>query len=154
MATLKQYFDTDMNRLPRYNQSITFRVGNEDVEVVCQINYDFDAGVYFVSYYVPVCKNFFQLHMGLVHDLRWVEKMIKEIIVTSGAVYYKDTITSTELKFSGRIFIYCEVDLSAEQMEEIKSVSNKLDRAVQFRSQSYAIKPSVTIMMRHSYPIV
>jgi len=142
MATLKQYFDIDFNRLLSVNQPFPYNSKTESVSVVCRIHYDFDADVYFLSYYVSNCMDMLQLAKSLVSDLSWVEKILKETIVQSGAVYNDDTVSSTDLQFSGKVFIYTELDLSLSEIDEIKEFGKTLGRVVQIRNRIYATERS------------
>ncbi len=139
MATLKQYFDTDLNRVLSAYQPYVYGSKDESVEVSGRILYDFDSNTFYISYYVPFCKNIGQLCLTLVQDLSWAEKVMKETIVQSGGTFGDVPVISTELQFSGRVFIYSETDLPVEDVERIKETGKNLGRAVHFRGQAYAI---------------
>ncbi|HCK67217.1 MAG TPA: hypothetical protein DHW49_13220 [Anaerolineae bacterium] len=138
MATLKQYFDTDFNRILSVNQPFKYGASQEtSVEVICRIHLDFDAAVFYISYYVPDFGRTKDLCLKLINDLSWADKIIKETIVHRGSIG-DEPITSTDLNFSGRVFIYSETELSSTERDSIKVTAKNLKRTVDFRSQSYA----------------
>jgi hypothetical protein len=139
MATLKQYFDTDLNKVLSAHQPYVYSSREENVEVIGRVLYDFDSNTYYLSYYVPICKNITQLCLTLVQDLNWAEKVMKETIVQSGGTFGDDPVVSTQLHFSGRVFIYSETDLHAEDIQRIKEVGMNIGRAVHFRGPAYAV---------------
>lgn len=141
MATLKQYFDTDFNRLLSSHQPFLFKSETESIEVICRVHYDFDANVIFVSYYIPALSDVIHLCVNLIEDLNWVEKMIHDL-----PVQHKrpgdELITSTDLQFSGQIHLYSEVDISDNDLEILKEHSVRLERSVRFRGPKYALERS------------
>lgn len=141
MATLKQYFDTDFNRILSAHQPFLFQSESESIEVICRIHYDFDANVIFVSYYVPALRDLVPLCVQLIEDVNWVVKMVQDFPVQSG-LPGDEPIISTDLQFSGRVHLYSEVDLSAEDLETLKEHGGQLGRSVHFRGPKYALERS------------
>ncbi len=141
MATLKQYFDTDLNRVLSVNQPFMYKSSEESVEVVCRIHLDFDSNTFYISYYIPVFERMKDLCLTLISDLRWAENILKETVVQRSSMG-DDSIISTDLNFSGRIFIYSEVGLNSEDNKEVREVAEKISRFVNFRGQPYAIERS------------
>jgi len=142
MATLKQYFDTDLNRVLSVKQPFIYGSKDEAVEVICRIHYDFDSNTFYVSYYVPLSRSVSQLCLTLIQDLEWAEKIRKETIVQSGVTLGDYPIISTDLHFSGRIFIYSENNLRQDDIQRLKEVGGKLGRSVHFRDPEYAVERS------------
>ncbi len=141
MATLKQYFDTDLNRVLSVNQPFMYKSSKESVEVICRIHLDFDSNTFYISYYVPVFDRMKDLCLTLISDLSWAENILKEAVVQRSSMG-DDSIISTDLNFSGRIFIYSEAGLNSEDNKEVREVAEKLSRFVNFRGQPYAIERS------------
>lgn len=141
MATLKQYFDTDFNRILSAHQPFLFQSKSENVEVICRIHYDFDANVIFVSYYLPSCNDVVPLCTKLIEDLNWAMKMAQDNPVQSG-LPGDEPIISTALQFSGRIHLYSEVDLSVQDVNMLKVYGKQFERAVHFRGPNYALERS------------
>src|SRR5260221_4149059 len=119
MATLKQYFDTDFNRILSAHQPFLFESESENIEVICRVHYDFDANVTFVSYYIPTLINLVPLCVNLVEDLNWAEKMIQDLPVQSGRLG-DESIISTDMQFSVRIHLYSDAEFSIQDFEILK----------------------------------
>jgi hypothetical protein len=141
MATLKQYFDTDFNRVLSTHQPFLFKSESEDIEVVCRIHYDFDANVIFISYYIPLLKALIPLCAKLIEDLDWSEKMIQDFPIEHSKLG-GELIRSTSLQFSGQIHIYSELDLSFEDLTMLKEHARQFGRSVRFYGSKYAIERS------------
>ncbi len=141
MATLKQYFDTDFGILS-VKQPFIYGSKDENIEVVCRLHYDFDSNTFYISYYVPLCKNIVQLCLTLIQDLQWSEKIRKETIAQSGGTPGDYPVVSTDLQFSGRIFIYSENDIQEGDIQRLKELGKSLGRSVHFRGQAYAVERS------------
>ncbi len=141
MATLKQYFDTDFNRILSAHQPFLFQSKFESAEVICRIHYDFDANVTFVSYYVPTLKNLVPLCIQLIEDLNWSTKMARDHPVQFQRPG-DEQMTSTDLGFSGRIYLYCEAELAKEDLKLVKKYGSQLGRSVHFRGPKYTMERS------------
>ncbi len=141
MATLKQYFDTDFNRVLSAHQPFLFQSKPESVEIICRVHYDFDANVTFVSYYIPALRNLVPLCINLIEDLNWAEKMMQDIPVQYGRLG-DESILSTDLQFSGRVHLYSETELSTQDLGILKEHGKQLSRSIHFRGPKYALERS------------
>jgi len=136
MATLKQYFDTDFNRILSVNQPFVYKSSEESVEVICRIHLDFDSNTFYISYYVPKFNRIKDLCLSLINDLGWAERILKETLVQRGSLG-DDIINSTDLNFSGRVFVYSEAEIHSAEYQEVKVKAEKMGRFLNFRGKAY-----------------
>src|SRR5205085_1398093 len=105
MATLRQYFDTDFKLLAAHSEW-PVRSATEHIQVVARVHYDFDAGVKFVSFYVPAVPNTLQVLAELLKKVQILfsnlEGAAEVHIGWSGGAEIEQ---AKDLKFSGRVFI-------------------------------------------------
>jgi hypothetical protein len=141
MATLRQYFDTDFSRVLSANQPIKYSASDDDVEVIARLHFDFDSNTKFVSYYVPVCRRPVPLYHKLIDDLTWVTAMTDFMGARLGDPG-EEPADSSELGFSGRIFIYSETDLSADDLQLLKARGLLQGHRIRFRGPRFALERS------------
>ena len=141
MATLRQYFDTDFKLLAAHSEW-PVRSGKEQIQVVARAHYDFNAGVKFVSFYVPAVPNTLQVLAELLKKVPTLfsnlEGAVEVHIGWSGSAEKEQ---AKDLKFSGRVFIYSEVDLEPSE-------SRNLDEIAASSSMSVRLRGSVMLRAR------
>ena len=141
MATLRQYFDTDFKLLAAQHEwPVTS--GRQQIHVIARAHYDFNAGVKFVSFYVPAVPNTLAVLVELLKKVPVlfsnIEGMVEVHIGWSGS---DEREQAKDLKFSGRVFIYSEVDLELSE-------SRKLDEIAAASSMSVRLRGRVMLQAR------
>ncbi len=135
MATLKQYFDTDFSRVLNAATMWSASYLGQIVEVTARTHFDFDAGVKFISFYLPQCGNARQVCLELLADSpRLLTETESKISVRAGFVGEKaDDIK--ELNFSGRVFIYSETPMDSDDMRLLEEYAEGIGLSCRIRSQ-------------------
>src|SRR3989454_458685 len=135
MATLKQYFDTDFSRVSNAATMWYASCLGQIVEVTARTHFDFDAGVKFISFYLPQCGNARQVCLELLaNSPKLLTETESKISVRAGFVREKaDDIK--ELKFSGRVFIYSETPMDSDDMRLLEEYAGGVGLSCRIRSQ-------------------
>ena len=135
MATLRQYFDTDF-KLLSVHRIWRVRTDKELIPVIARVHYNFDAGVKFVSFYVPAVPNTLRVLLDLLTKipmlLEGIESKVEVHVGWSGSEE-KDQIK--DLPFSGRVYMYCETELLPSETGELEKAAAGLAMSVRMRGR-------------------
>jgi|SRR5450759_4551944 hypothetical protein len=141
--TLREYFNTDFH-FGGFNDDKVIRIGStnepcgREVTISCAIKFDFSANAEFLCIYVPSFVNAYivlQSFPSLVSQLRTELKSGPSMEFSEGL--YQDMHHSNALKFTGRIFIYHEDDLSTEQLGSLITLYKSHGLTPDFRGPNY-----------------
>lgn len=138
VSTLREYFDTDFPYCLSTSQSWPAKAAGADIKIISRVHLDFDAGVTFISYYIPpsvVPKDLSVLLLGKVEDA--LSNILQSVEVQMG-YEGEQRLVSTELKFSGRVFIYTESPVLSEDLLDISNCAKSLSLSVVLRGPSMA----------------
>lgn len=138
MATLKQYFDTDFSYILSMHNTYRYTSEQESVEIIGRVHLDGYSNTKYISYFVPICNNILPLCASLISDLHWVEELDKGVLINGGGFLGEKPISLNGLPFSGRIFIYSEVDLAASDLDKLIEAAQQLNISLRFRGPRYA----------------
>ncbi len=143
MATLKEYFDKDFSYAlsAHQPQKLSSTTGETELEVIARVHFDFNSNTKFVSYYVPVLKNIRDVCASLIQNPQWALKIGNGVLVKSGFVG-EDPSDSSHLKFSGRVFLYTEGDLSEQDRDILSKLADPIGISLKIRGLDYARKRS------------
>jgi len=124
MATLREYFDTDfpavMNLASTLNLSTVGKSSPAATYVVpARVHFDFDSGTKYISYFVSSSQDSYAVCEALVMNPQWPVDAVKGVVVQAGYPGERK-LEAADLKFSGRIFLYTEDMLSAEQTQKLQ----------------------------------
>ena len=138
MASLKDYFDTDFKYVLNAHRSLKMRSNksNEEIEVVSRVHLDFDSNTKYISYYVPQTANVFDVCLSMIKKPEYALALDKGVEV-QGSSAGEEQSSSSELRFSGRIFIYTENELTKEQIGQLKVVATKLGTSIRMRGPKF-----------------
>lgn len=140
MATLEEYFDKDFRHTLSDRTARTVRAADGTVlaEVVVRVHLDFDANVKYVSYYIPESSRTLDVCALLLrYGSKAVEMATDRMQVHSGYVG-EDRVVSDDLRFSGRVFLYVENDLTPAERSQLDRLATTLDLNVRVRSNEMA----------------
>jgi hypothetical protein len=146
MASLRDYFDTDFKYVlcAHRGRKIRSKEGEVVIEVVERLHLDFDANTKYISYFIPKTRNSFDICAALIQqNPRLALSLTDEFSVAGGSIGQDRTISSAELKFSGRIFLYSESGLSTEEVESLNNKANELSMVMIFRGPKYAEEKAI-----------
>src|ERR1017187_10736783 len=118
MASLRDYFDSDFRRVKSVGN--TWKVGADQqiVELTGRVHLDFDSGTRYLSFYIPQCADPLKVCSVVVGQrLRFLADLAgAELRLESPG---EPTISSSDLTFSGRIYVYSEAEIPADAVEQL-----------------------------------
>lgn len=139
MATLRDYFDTDFKHVLTAHQAINLKPQQGDpLEVVARVHLDFDADAKYISYFIPSNETPFEVCSSLVDHPEWALSITDSVLVKGGFVGEQGT-PSTELKFTGKMFLYTESPISDGQKQMLLERSSGLGLGLVIRGQDYVL---------------
>jgi len=150
MATLMDYFDTDLSNKCIFNYSTTWGVrdinGNEVARIISRISQDFDANAKYWSFYIPAGGDV-GLCVNAVFQSPEARSCVlgpegDEILVRTGFHDYTEQASSETLMFTKRIFLYLDYDLSQGYRATITKMGKDHGFYVIVRDREYAAKRS------------
>ncbi|MDT3708290.1 MAG: toll/interleukin-1 receptor domain-containing protein [Thiobacillus sp.] len=140
MATLREYYNADFSRLLSMDREQIVSVnGAELCRALIRLHCAHDANAFFASafipnnpYPLPVCE----VVLGGI-DAAIAEKDQVEIHSGHPGASPEEMLDSRSLRFTDRIFIYYDGELSTEQVREIESLVRARKRLPVVRSTRY-----------------
>jgi len=140
MATLKEYYLKDQGRSLCIGKDVALRneSGSVLLNIPTRLHLDFESNAMYISFYIPnqtdvACPS--RILLNAINDiLSWRN----DIYVESGMSLVETMMKSSEMVFSGRIFIYSEDHIADGDKEYILQRSAQLGQSIKFREQSYA----------------
>jgi hypothetical protein len=137
--TIAELFKTDFPQFFKISSEMTTKVGiAPPVKFTAQVYKDLETQSMFLGIYIPASPFTVSACLGIAHDY---EKILKEaenavIIYTRPGEHVPNT--SKDLKFSGRVYIYHEQELSVREIADLVDIFKSRSLSVQFRGMSYA----------------
>jgi len=107
------------------------------VEVMGNCHYSFDTNTRYVSYYVPEVASWDWIFEYLLnHPDKMIEEADKSTLVSSGnAVLPVPMVDGTDLKFSGRMYIYADVNVSEADRTSLLTRGNLRGLSIELRDR-------------------
>lgn len=141
MATLKEYYKKDFSRYFGFHTIWTCQepIGDK-FEISAQVHCDFESNTKFVSFFVPNVTNPTRLFIELLAKIGDALNILEKNVEVKTGMPGGKGINSTELKFSGRVFIYSETDVSQEEIIQIEEAFLKDGLYLHYRNQSYLLE--------------
>lgn len=138
--TLLYLFGNDFNNLLRAGEDriLTNKDGSQTT-VKSKLYLDFESQTEFVGFYIPSVPETFDICIHLAEHYKTALELKKKVMVESSSIGLQPVNTS-ELKFSGRVFIYHEYPLLEAQKRELFAQYKKHDLSPQFRGIGYLVK--------------
>jgi hypothetical protein len=143
MATLRGYFDTDFKHDLSANHSQVVRSvdGTLELEIIARLHYDFDSNAKYVSYYVPSTDRLSEVCCHLLSNLDTALSIADRVRVASGKIG-EEMAKHSDLQFTGRVFLYHDGVLSAEQCSALHSLATDRGISLRLRGPQYAAELS------------
>jgi len=136
MVTLRQYFDTDFQVLSA-QQEWPLTSGGQRVQVIARAHYDFNAGAKFVSFYLPAVDNTFKVCSLMLSKVPVLFANIEgSLEVQMGWIGSDELEQAKDLAFSGRVFIYSEVDLKGSDLSNLEALATASAMSVRLRGKA------------------
>lgn len=142
MATLREYFDTSFPRMMGLTSPIVVQAETlAPVEVPARLHLDFDSNCKFFSLYAPKHASRNTLFGALLKNIPAIMDSMKGLEVSSGYPWETPTTTS-ELRFTGRVYLYSESDIPRAEIEIIEGQARTVGLSVRVRERIFAEEKS------------
>jgi len=139
MPTLKQYFDTDFNRIPNIAQPMDIHADKEKLSIPARVHIDFDSNVKFISCYIPSCRSPIGICAALLTNLSKLLDISTGIIVQT-KLPGETAMELQKLLFSGRVFFYSEKEIPEAKFSALQEQALKNGLHIHYRGPNYAIE--------------
>ena len=138
--TLLYLFENDFNNLLRAGEDRILEDKKDNkFTIKSKLYLDFEAQNEFVGFFIPNTPETFNI---CVHLAEWYKTALelknKALVEMSGPGV--QPVNSSELKFSGRVFIYHEYPIFKAQKRELFGIYEKHGLGIQFRGPDYLFK--------------
>jgi hypothetical protein len=165
MASIKEYFDKAFEQvLTAVRRVILQSKDGEQWEAIVQIHYDFDVPGRYISLFIPKSPHWKDVCSALLTDSvfllspsgdvnirlpagRFVYGGFKvvnaPVVEIEGRPLCEPPIKSTDLPFSGTVFLYSESDTLAQEVEEVKAFALQRGIKVRWRGPEFARERSL-----------
>lgn len=142
VASLKEYYDTDFPYVLNVSAAIDItRADKSMIKVQARVHYDYNAGAKFISYFIPETKDAYLISAMLLKEPGPTLGISGSMEVLNG-FYGETSVSSNDLIFVNRFFIYSESTISDEENESLRNFAAQNKMIVTFRSRKYAIDKS------------
>jgi hypothetical protein len=143
MATLHEYFVKDGGKTLCMSQPSEIRSEDGEVllEITSRLHLDFEANALYVSFYIPQTIKVDCPSRMVLNGLDTVLGRLKDVYVEAG-LGGQEKAPSTDLKFTGRVYIYSDDPIRPEDIKYIRERSKELGQSVIFRLEDYAVERS------------
>jgi len=137
MTTLREYFETDFPGVACQLTTLNLTMANDArYAVPARIHCDFVSGTKFLSFFIPSCPDTYSLCAELVAIPQWVIGTAKTEMRLGFAG--ENMLSSAELRFSGRIFLYLEDLLPTDQSGKLEQMAKERGVALVTRTPASA----------------
>lgn len=148
MATIREYFDTDLNKCLSAHVDWQMRTESEtsSPSVRARISQDFDANAKYWSFFIPDGADVVAYAAAIFRTPETSRCVLSgesdSVYVETGFADYSERATSKTLVFTQRIFLYVDADLPSELRKQLVSLGTQHGFHVLMRDREYAIKRS------------
>jgi hypothetical protein len=137
MATLREYFDTDFSRVLNSAQQVQWMSDGHEGHLPLRVHFDFDSNAKFLSAYLSAAACQPSVIDALVDDVNnWLT--IGSALEVQTGFPGERMRTSAELRFSGRLFVYHEVEIDDIAQEVARGRALGHGIAIQLRGPQFA----------------
>lgn len=143
MATLREYFEKDQGSTFCLSKPFMLRSQNGEalLEVQARLHIDFEANASYISFFIPHTEKVACPSRILLNSIADVLKMREDVYMEEGFPG-QDMSRSEETVFTGRIYLYTEDEVTANDREYIYARSCELGHSVKIKSNSYVVQRS------------
>jgi hypothetical protein len=141
MATLREYFDTDFQKILNVAKTLTISNATEKFEILTRVHQDFDSNTKYLSFFIHETKDCLKVLASLINNLDKILAISEGVEIQSGLPGEK-LVNSKDLQFSGKIFVYSETDIPEDKLEVLQNELRQKNIYLQYRGPLFAIKRS------------
>jgi len=136
MATLRQYFDNDFPNLS-VDRSVRLRGPGFEEEISLKILMDFNSNTKYLSLYIPCNSSYLDICKRILRNLDRLLAIDDRVEIKTGLPGER-LISSKNLAFSGRVFIYSENNASESEIDELDQFAKQQKLHIQYRGPEFA----------------
>ena len=139
MATVLDYFETDSLGIFKIDRELRAATKSGLIGVVVSgwVHLDFDANATHISCLIPDTENGAIAAVALAGHPEWVLDVLDDVSVTESGPG-DDKTHSSDLKFTGRMFLYTEWEPTEEEISVLKNKGQGVGVDVRIRGPRYA----------------
>ena len=139
MATLLEYFKKDQGPSLAMHKELEIRSSNGEVDLkfIGRLHTNLEANALYVSFFLPSTRRVACPARVVLNAVDEVLRWKTEVLVQGGFAGH-DQAASSECVFTGRIYIYSEDPVGAEDKQYIRTRAQEIGHSVKFREQAYA----------------
>jgi hypothetical protein len=148
MATIREYFDTDLNRClsAHADWQMTTEAEQALPPVRARISQDFDANAKYWSFFIPEGVDVVEYANAIFNAPETKGCVLSRdgdaVYVEMGFADYTERATSDTLVFTKRVFLYVDHHLSQHSREALSTLGKRYEFHVLVRDREYAEKRS------------
>lgn len=146
MATVRQYFDTDLKSLSKHRDwELRGNLGEKLFSIIAKILFDLDGNAKYWSFFIPEGAP-----IGCVSSILAMPETSQcvlssecdSVAIEMGFADYSERSTSATLFFTKRVFLYIDAHLNPETRRQITDLGRQHGFYVLVRDREYAKKRS------------
>ncbi len=141
MATLREYYDTDNQKVISISGSLIITTSGSNIEVLTKVHLDFDSNTIYVSFFIPEANDSFIILVGLINNLDKALAIGRRVEIQSGLPGEKP-VNSKDLTFSGKIFAYSVMEIPENEIQAFQNEVRSQNLYIQYRVPQFAIARS------------
>lgn len=143
MATLREYFDADFRDVWKLVKTFQIEEGGESVEFIGRVHLDFKSNSKYLSCYIVKCT--VPIVRACIDILKRVDNIFlfaEENMKAKSALPGETPMDSADLTFSGRVFIYSELNIEDHALEQLQAEAKINGLTLQYRGPVFARRRS------------
>ena len=137
MATLKEYYEKDLSSLLKIGNSVSISNATSKLEIPIALHLEFNSNSKFLSYFIPQVNDAFEVCKILLINLSSGLGIFDNIHVSSG-LPGEELMKGTDLRFSGRVFIYSEAEIDLGEFKKVEEELKQQGIFIHLRGPLYA----------------
>ncbi len=141
MATLKEYFETDFASVDKVSNTFRLAGSSLTVEVIGSVHFDYNSNTSYLSCYIPDCDTPLEVCVSLLNNFNKLLEIGNSLEIHTHFPGEKP-IVNTDLRFSGRIFVYSESPIPDDSFEKLQIEAKNNGIFLQYRGPMFAQKRS------------
>ena len=138
MGTIQDYFVTDFGQYAAVSSDSIIQQGLNLIPVKGKALLDFSSGTKFCAFFVPTPSELSQLCSFLIDHPDIALNELNNVEIHAGLIGLDRSVKSSDLTFSGRVFVYSDGDIPNQNLDAIQAIARTKGIYFQFRGAEYA----------------
>jgi hypothetical protein len=138
IKTIEELYKTDFPQYMKVFRTITATADDENVSIGASRYIDTFARSSFISIYIPICKNPYELVSILPQYIpQLLADMDKSVQIKTTSPGDTVPTTASETTFSGRVYVYYEGQFVPREVADLLDAYSAKGYSLQLRGQEY-----------------